>query len=75
MVVVPSFHAIVMEHGLAYFETDERARKRQWQPNPAMHAAGGDATEHGTDIAAKGQARAVAHDQARQQPHRPLFGS
>ena len=65
MIVSPSFRAVVMEHGMPHLEADQCARKGEWQPNPAMHAAGGDAAEHRADIAAKGQARAVAHHQAR----------
>ena len=40
----------------AHAHANERARKGQRHPQPAVQAAGGDAAEHGADVAAKGQA-------------------
>ena len=44
----------------AHAHTDQRARKSQWHPDPAVQAAGGNAAEHGTDVAAKGWAAKAA---------------
>ena len=58
----------------AHAHTDQRACKSQGHPDPAVQAAGGDAAEHGADVAAKRQARVVAHDESGHQANHPLLG-
>ena len=50
------------------------ADERRDQPQPAVQAARGDAAEVGADVAAVGDARAVAEQQCRRSPPRPASG-
>ena len=67
--MLPPSELVVAAHAHA----NERTRKGQRHPQPAVQAAGGDAAEHGTDVATKSQARAVAHDETGRQSNNPLL--
>lgn len=56
-----SFPETIHSKHRTYRNTDPTARKGQDKPQPAMHTARCDAAKEGTNIAAKGQSRAIAH--------------